>query len=67
MHLRDNELNSSVSSDMHAQELAKNAEKFLGVSKSLVYRCYKEWRYGEEECAVMATAEGKKPPSDDRG
>ena len=67
MHLRDDELNSSVSSDMHAQELAKNAGQFLGVSKSLVYRCYKEWRHGQEERAIMATAEGKKPPFDDRG
>ena len=37
IYIWDDEMNERVSSKMHAKELAENAGKFLGVSKSFVY------------------------------
>lgn len=37
------------------------------ISKSFVYKCYKEWRYGQEERAIANAKEGKKCAMDERG
>ena len=46
--------NADVGSRTHTEELAIKAGLYISVSKAFVYRCYKEWRYGQEERAMEA-------------
>ena len=44
MYERDDTYDASLSSDTHAYVLAKKSGALLGLSKTFVYKAYKEWR-----------------------
>ena len=46
MHNRDDINNTEVNGEMMASTLAERAGSLLSVSRSFVYRTYKEWRDG---------------------
>ena len=54
MNFWDSAENADVGSRTHTEELAIKAGLYISVSKAFVYRCYKEWRYGQEERAMEA-------------
>ena len=66
MNFRDSAENADVDSRTHAEELAIKASLYISVSKTFVYRCYKEWMYGQEERA-MEVQEKKSIVVDSRG
>jgi len=54
MNFRDSAENSDVGSNTHTEELAIKAGLYISISKAFVYRCYKKWRYGQEERTIEA-------------
>ena len=66
MNFRDSTDNTDVDSRIHAEEVAVKAGLYISVSKAFVYKCYKEWRYGQEERAIEAQ-EKKSLVIDSRG
>ena len=60
MYNRDNEYDDDVASIAHAQESATHACKCVGMSKTFVYRCYMEWRTGQEWLAFEDEKKGVK-------
>ena len=59
MYDRDSKANNDVPAESLAKDLAAQAGRFVGVSGSFVYKCYKEWRMGQEELAIEAKENGK--------
>ena len=59
MYDRDSSASSDVPAETLAKDLTAQAGKFVGVSASFVYKCYKEWRMGQEELAIEAKENGK--------
>ena len=53
MYERDDANNASLSSNTHASVLAERSGALLGLSKTFVYKAYKEWRYGQEANAIV--------------
>ena len=48
MYERDDVYDAALSSDTHASVLAERSGALLGLSKTFVYKAYKEWRDGQE-------------------
>ena len=59
MYDRGSKASTDVPAEILAKDLAAQAGRFVGVSASFVYKCYKEWRMGQEELAIEAKENGK--------
>jgi len=60
MHNRDDINNTEVKGETMASTLAERAGSLLSVSRSFVYRTYKEWRDGQELRLIEAKEKGEK-------